>query len=83
MTRVLLFVNGPVRWELWAMVYCGGPVNFLRPALYVWYRTTKRSAFIHPDNLPLLVSRRPEIPPGFRGGLVPGSVRVLPVEAES
>ena len=65
------------------MVYCGGPVNFFRPALYVWYRTTMRSAFIHPDNLPhcWCLGDRKFLQDAW--GLVPGSVRVLLVEAES
>ena len=82
-TRVLLFVNGPVRRDIWEMAYCGGPVSCLRPTFNVWYRTIMRSTFIHPDNLPhcwCLGDRKvlQEAPT-----LVPDRLRVLLVEAES
>ena len=55
----------------------------MRPALYVWYRTTMRSAFIHPGNLPhcWCLGDRKILQEAW--GLVPGEVRVLLVEAES
>ena len=65
------------------MVYLGGPVTCLRPAFNVWCRTTMRSTFIHPDNLPQSWCLGDRNVLQEARGLVPDGLRVLLVEAES
>jgi len=83
MTRVALFVNGPVRRDIWEIAYCGGPVSFLSPTFNVWYRSTMCLTFTYPDNLPhcWCLGDRKVLQEAW--GLVPDEVCVLLVDAES